>query len=122
MARIKMTWGGGSSRVFRSAFAASLVSMCASSIMKTLFLSVDGATRTCSFKLRISSMPRFEAASISMTSRALFVSMALHASQMLQGSAFFLNSLSSSRFLQFAIFAMRRAVLVFPVPRGPERR
>lgn len=69
VARMKSTCWGGSSSVFSSALKASFVSMCTSSMMYTFFRHTVGSDRTDSFRARISSMPRFEAASISYTSR-----------------------------------------------------
>ncbi len=78
--------------------------------------------RAFSFRSRISSMPRFEAASISMTSKARLVFTASQAGQVLQGSPIFLNSGSESRFRQFMVLAIRRAIDVLPMPRGPDKR
>lgn len=98
------------------------MSMCASSMMKTLRGKFAGATRALFLRSRISSMPRLEAASISMTSRAAPESMASQAEQELQGSPFALNSGLLPRVRQFTVFAIRRAVVVLPTPRGPEKR
>ena len=64
----KTTWSGGSSSVFRTAFDASFVSMCASSTMYTLRRPCTGRSATRSRISRMSSMPRWLAASSSMTS------------------------------------------------------
>src|SRR5229473_2438108 len=64
----KMTRSGGSSSVFSRALEASPVSMCASSRITTLLLEAAGAYLTISRSSRIWSMPRFDAASISITS------------------------------------------------------
>ena len=42
VARMKITWGGGSSRVFRRALKAATESMCTSSMMYTRYLAEVG--------------------------------------------------------------------------------
>ena len=63
----------------------------------------------------MSSIPRFEAASISIRSSARPSSMASQTSHSPSGSP-------SRGDLQFTALARMRAVLVFPVPRGPHSR
>lgn len=72
-----------------------------------------------SFRLRISSMPRLEAASISTTSKELPSSMPRQEKHSPQGSPRALNFSSVARFSQFRSLAINRAVVVLPVPRGP---
>ena len=72
---------------------------------------------TFSRRSRISSMPRFEAASISMRSRAEPAVISRHESQLLHGSAE-----SRGRPVQLRDFASSRAAEVFPVPREPLNR
>ena len=69
VARIKITCLGGSSRVFKSALAADLLSIWTSSIMYTLYLPYTGAMIAFSRSSRMLSTPVFEAASISIMSR-----------------------------------------------------
>ena len=64
----------------------------------------------------MSSMPRFEAASISMTSKVEFSRIAVQDVQVSQGSP------TGVRARQFSAFARMRASDVLPVPRGPVNR
>ena len=59
-------------------------------------------------------MPRFEAASISMTSSEVPAAISLHESHTPQGSGV-------GPFTQFRAFARIRAAVVFPTPRAPEK-
>src|SRR5208337_3386278 len=68
VAGTKITWGGGSSRVFKRALKAEPESICASSIIYTLYRPADGAYRTFSLRSLILSTPVLEAPSISETS------------------------------------------------------
>ena len=115
VARIKVTKLGGSSRVFNSALKASFVSICTSSIMYTFCLPIEGLYSIFSFNSRISSIPRLEAASISIKSKNFPASNAKHISHSPQGSPFF-------NLVQLSAFAKIRAVVVLPVPRGPIKR
>jgi len=115
VARTKMTCAGGSSSVFSRALKASVVSICTSSIIYILYLPSVGANFTFSLKSLISSIPRFEAASISITSIELPPVTLRQFSQSLQGS-------TPGPFKQFKAFAITFAVVVFPVPRGPQKR
>jgi hypothetical protein len=115
VARMNIACGGGSSRVLRSALKASVVNWCASSITYTLYCPMEGAKRTLSRRSRISSMPRFEAASISMRSRKRPSRIATQVSHRSQGSPSFALG-------QFTAFAISRAMEVLPVPRTPDRR
>ena len=114
----KITLGGGSSSILSSAFHASRVSICASSTMYTLKRpSADGAYIARSRRLRASSTPRFEAASISTTSRAVWPpQIRVQLSQMPHGSP------SSLRSAQFKAIARTRASVVLPTPRGPQNK
>ena len=115
--KTKRTWAGGSSRVFRSAFQAKSVSWCASSMMYTLNFPPEAAYFTFSRRFRISSIPRLLAPSISSTSSEVPFVIATQLPHSLQGS-------DSPGFLrsQFSALAMRRAVVVLPLPRGPAKR
>ena len=64
----------------------------------------------------MSSIPRFDAASISMTSNVAPSRMATHDGQASHGSAF------APRFVQLSALARIRASEVLPVPRGPVNR
>ena len=66
VANTNLRYSGGSSRVFNIALKAVLVSMCTSSIMKTLKRPCTGLYTACSSRLWTSSTPRLEAASSSM--------------------------------------------------------
>src|SRR3989338_5057600 len=116
VAKINIACSGGSSSVFKSALNASLVSMCTSSIIYTLRFACMGVKRTASLSSRISSIPRFDAASISMRSSALPALNSRHIWHELHGS------LSSPRFSQLYAFAKSRASVVLPVPRVPENK
>ena len=74
-----------------------------------------GARPTRSRSSRISSIPRLEAASISITSSALPATMRRQASQSPHGAAV-------GPWSQLRAMARTSAVLVFPVPRGPQNR
>ena len=84
-------------------------------MIKTLIRIEAGANLTESRSARISSMPRFEAASISMTSRAVPARIAWQFSQVLSGSAVGPRTQSMQRDRIFAAD-------VLPLPRGPEKR
>jgi len=118
VAKMKITRGGGSSRIFSSAFQASRVSMCASSTMYTFHRdSSVGAYIARSRRSRASSTPRLEAASISTTSSDVRpLQMRSHDSHTPHGSPF------SARCGQFSAIASTRAAVVFPTPRGPQNR
>jgi hypothetical protein len=113
VAKTKRTWGGGSSRVFRKALKALLESMWASSRMKTFLGAVRGARRILSLSSRTSSTELLLAASISTTSGWAPFCTAWQWGQTPQG-----------RFCPWHPTAMarRRAVVVLPTPRGPEKR
>ena len=84
-------------------------------MMKT-FMRIDaGANLTDSRNARISSMPRLDAASTSITSSAVPASMARQFSHVLSGSGVGPCSQSMHRAKIFAAD-------VFPLPRGPENR
>src|SRR5438105_104687 len=115
VASTNITCAGGSSSVFSKALKASVVSMCASSMMYTLTLSTAGRYFTRSRKSRISSMPRLEAASISIRSTAAPVPISTQLAQTPHGSA-------PLRSKQLIALARIRAVDALPVPRTPENR
>src|SRR5438270_1237759 len=115
VASTNTTCAGGSSSVFSKALKASVVSMCASSMMYTLTLSEAGRYFTRSRRSRISSIPRLEAASISIRSTAAPVPTSTQAAHTPHGSA-------PDLFRQLMAFARILAVDVFPVPRTPENR
>src|SRR5260370_13465518 len=87
VAMTKITRSGGSSSVFSKAFDASPVSMCASSRITTLLLEAAGAYLTISRNSRIWSIPRFDAASISITSSEVPEAISLQESHSPQGVA-----------------------------------
>ena len=81
----------------------------------TLNRELEGANRTFSIISRISSTLELEAASNSITSVSEPSVIPRHVGHSLQGS--FVGPFS-----QFNAFANIFAALVFPVPRGPEKR
>ena len=100
-----------------SAFDAALLSMCTSSIRYTLTFEVAPMPRlTRSTRSRIVSTPLFDAASISTRSLKVPAAMATQFSQVPSGSP------SAPRSRQLSALARMRAVVVLPVPRGPEKR
>ncbi len=109
VASTNSTCAGGSSSVFRNAFHASVVSMCASSMMYTLRRSEAGRYFTFSRRSRISSMPRLLAASISRTSTELPSRISRQAVHSLHGSP-------SRGARQLTARARMRAVDVLPGP------
>ena len=84
-------------------------------MMYTLTFKVAGRYLTRSRKSRISSMPRLEAASISIRSTAAPEPISTQFAQTPQGSA-------PRRSKQLIAFARMRAVDVLPVPRTPQNR
>ncbi|CAB5000129.1 unannotated protein [freshwater metagenome] len=117
VASTKTTWSGGSSRVLRSVLDASVVSMCTSSRMYTLRDEPAPRPRLMrETKSRASCTPRFDAASSSIKSvnvPALIPVQLIHASH---------GSPSAPRSRQLRAFARIRALVVLPVPRGPESK
>ncbi len=118
VAKMKITRGGGSSKIFSKAFHASRVSMCASSTMYTLWRpSPEGAYIARSRRSRASSTPRLDAASISTTSNAVWPpQIRAQSSQVPHGSPSWVRS------GQFSAMARTRARVVLPTPRGPQKR
>ena len=115
VAKINFTNPGGSSSVFNKALKAAVVNICTSSIINTLNLADEGLYFVCSIKSLISSIPLFEAASISITSKweLLFVdSQWEHFSQ----------GFDVGPFSHKSAFAIILAVEVFPLPRRPENK
>ena len=111
----KTTWSGGSSSVFRTAFDASFVSMCASSTMYTFLRPCTGRSATRSRISRMSSMPRWLAASSSITSTDVASWIERHDSHSLHG-------VGVGPCSQLIAFARILAIDVLPVPRGPAKR
>ena len=111
---MKITCGGGSSIVFRSALKAEGESMCTSSIIYTLYLHIVGAYITSSRSALTSSTPLFDAASISIISGQPSA-IALQLSHSPQG-------LPSTGDKQFTAFAISFAQVVLPVPLEPVNR
>ena len=116
VASIKMTCSGGSSNVFNSALNAAAESICTSSTIYTLYLATAGIYLTLSRKLRISSTPLLEAASISKISRLAGLESSLHTSHSPQGEP------SLRGLTQFTALAKILATDVLPVPREPVNR
>ena len=88
-------------------------------MMYTLKRPCTGAKAMVSRRSRTSSMPRCEAASISMTSSDTASAMLRQCSQMPQGVAVGASTGSAAVPVQLSDLARMRAVLVLPVPRGP---
>src|SRR5678815_5878285 len=83
---MKITCGGGSSRIFSKALKAEVDSMCTSSMIKILLRSREGAYRALSRNSRTLSTPVFDAASISSTSIDWPAAISLHDAHWLHGS------------------------------------
>ena len=115
VARINITYCGGSSRVFKSALNAPVESICTSSIINTLYFPKVGGYCTCSFISLILSTPLLEAASISTTFMEASLSIDLQVGHSLHGPA-------SVGFSQLSALAIILAILVFPVPLVPQKR
>ncbi len=114
VASTKITWAGGSSSVFSSAFDAAVESMWTSSTMYTFCR--PGVPRAAwATRSRIASTPLLEAASSSWTSSEVPFAISRQETQTPQGSP-------SRRSAQFSALARIRAVEVLPVPRGPLNR
>ncbi|KPJ57048.1 hypothetical protein AMJ49_02735 [Parcubacteria bacterium DG_74_2] len=77
-----------------------------------MYFNLVGGKPMPSFNSLISSIPRWEAASISIISIDLPLFISWHAEHLLQGSKPFL-------FSQLTAFAKSRAMVVLPVPLGP---
>ena len=107
---------GGSSNIFKSALKASLVNICTSSIMYIFFLHLTGRYPVLSLRSLISSIPRLEAASISIISIELPFTISLQLSHSSQGIEL------GPLFKQFIPFAISLAIVVLPTPRGPLKR
>ena len=117
VASTNTTRGGGSSRVLSRALKAAVESMWHSSITYTFQRACTGAKRERSISSRMLSTPVLEAASISITSRALPAAMEVQSSQTPQGSG-----VGPSAPMQLSERARMRALEVLPVPRGPLNR
>ena len=116
VARMKITYDGGSSKVLRKALKAAVESMCTSSMINTRYLPKVGGTITCSIRDLMSSIPLCDAASNSMifielpSLNARHEAHSLHASPSLPG------------FRQLMLLANMRAHEVLPTPREPQKR
>ena len=111
MQRTNIACSGGSSSVLRSALNASVVSMCTSSIIYTFFCADTGRSLIFSRKSRISSIPLFDAPSISKTSKFVPSVIEIQESHSLQGILFLnLSSLLFTLCSQLTYFATIRAV------------
>ena len=116
VASTNTTCGGGSSSVLRNALNAGPESMCTSSTTYTLKRERAGEYLTFSRSVRISSTPLLEAASISSTSTGAPETKSTHEGHFPQASG------ASPRAVHASALASRRAVVVFPTPRGPVNR
>ncbi|RIH83620.1 hypothetical protein Mrose_02978 [Calidithermus roseus] len=114
VAKMKITCSGGSSSVFSRALKALLDIMWASSRITTLRLPKSGASRIFSRSSRTSSTELLLAASISSTSGCRPSRTRRQPSHTPQGLR--------SGPVQLTAWAMRRALVVLPTPRGPENR
>src|SRR5436190_8517925 len=116
VAKINLACFGGSSRVFRKALKAALLSMCTSSITYTLYSPSWGAKRTWSTRLRMSSTELLLAASSSYTFN--------EAPELndLQDSHWSHASPSGLMLVQLMVFAKILAHVVLPTPRGPQNK
>ena len=117
VASTNTTRGGGSSRVLSRALNAAVESMWHSSTTYTFQRACTGAKRERSISSRMLSTPVLEAASISITSRALPAAIEVQSSQVPQGSG-----VGPSLATQLSERARMRALEVLPVPRGPLKR
>ena len=115
VAKMNTACAGGSSSVFKRALKAESESICTSSTMYTLYLPATGGYCTFSRRSRISLTPLLEAASISVMSRLEGSANALQAAHLPQGEP---PCGCSQLMARAKIFA----VLVLPVPRGPQKR
>ena len=115
VAKINITYDGGSSSVFKSALNAPVESIWTSSIIYTLYFPSVGGYCTCSLISLIFSTPLLEAASISTTFKEAPLLMPLHVGHSLQG-------LPSTGFSQLTALAKIFAILVFPVPLVPQNK
>src|SRR3989339_518093 len=118
VAKINITYSGGSSSIFRSALKAAVESICASSMINILYLDFVGLNRAFSMIFsRTLSTPVWLAASISITSIDDDRLISLQISQLLHGSTLF-------GFFpgQLTALARRRAAVVLPIPLEPENK
>src|SRR5699024_1266546 len=106
---------GGSSNVFKRALKAPLESICTSSIIYTLYFTLEGGYITLSLRSLISSTQLLLAAYISIISIVDSSNMALQFSHSLQG-------FPSLGFKQFMALDRTLAADVLPVPLVPENR
>ena len=116
VARMKMTYEGGSSSVFRKALKACVESMWTSSMMKTLYLPICGGMRVCSISCLIFSTELLEAAS---SSKILYERPSANALQLSHSPQASPSAVGCS---QLMVLAKIRAHVVLPTPRGPQKR
>ena len=117
VASTNTTRGGGSSSVLSRALKAAVESMWHSSTTYTFQRACTGANRERSIRSRMLSTPVLEAASISITSRAVPAAIVVQSSQVPQGSG-----VGPSLLRQLSERARILALEVLPVPRGPLKR
>ena len=117
VAKIKTTWAGGSSMVFKSALKELVESMWTSSKINTLKRSREEASATVSIMAsRTFSTCVLLAASNSSTSKSLLWAISKHWGHLPQGSSV---GLVCPLPVQLSALAKMRAVVVLPQPRGP---
>ena len=117
VARMKTAWDGGSSSVLRSAWKAAEEIAWTSSMMKTFRRSRAGAKLTISISSRAWSTLPCVAPSISSVSIERPSSTSRHEAQLPHGVG-----VGCSEEWQLIAAARSRAEVVFPTPRGPEKR
>ena len=115
VASMNLMCSGGSSKVFSIELKACLDSICTSSMTNTLKRPRVGAYTALSCSSRMSSMPVFVAASISIRSTKRPLSISVQAEHAPQGVAVMPVS-------QLSDFARMRASVVLPTPRVPVNR
>ena len=115
VAKMKRTYGGGSSSVFSSAFHAAFESIWHSSTMKILYFDEVGLNCTASMMGFTSSTLLCEAASSSVTSMERPAAISRQLSHAPHGSTPFGSE-------QFSAFAKMRESVVLPMPLGPMKR
>ena len=96
--------------------------MCASSITYTFLLALAGTSLTASRRVRISSIPRWDAASNSITSMFEPAVIDKHCLHLLQGSNFPTPRKDFDFDSQLTTLAIILAADVLPLPLGPKKR
>ena len=115
VARINITYSGGSSNVFNNALNAPIDSICTSSIIYTLYFPSVGRYVTSSRISRMLSTPLLDAASISITFIDVPAAIDRHIAHSPHG-------LPSTGCSQLTAFANIFATVVFPVPLVPQNK